>query len=895
MHPIVWPIVERCIGRHVPPLQQGPVLGDLEEDFLKRVQADGRLRAEVWLVRESLSLARAYRSRAAGRARRSLMSMLHAEEIPLALRRLVKRPGASLASVLTLACGLAAAATTWSLLSAVLLSPLPVESPETLQVMGLQLQRQDGRPERPLYTHRYPSYGAVRDSGVFADVAAIGRYFLMVGEGGLHRSREVYFASHNFFEVLRVRLAAGAGFRPEDDQRGAPLVAVLSDRYWRTHFAADPQVVGKTITVGGSAATIVGVAPPGFRGLSLTTAPDLYMPLHALTSLIDPRMNYFMDGSSQSSPTSWLTIVGRMKAGEPVEGAATRLSAQLQNLSSDARRSGTPVFTDINTAALPEASRAGMRQFTRLLATTVGLLLLIGSLTVGMLLLIRTEARRDEFAMCLALGATRGRLATGVMLEGVLLTLGGVVLSVPLSVWMLAGVSAFKLPGGVDLALLELSAGMPTLIAAAGAAVVASALIGLVAGQFGRSADIGDVLRARAGATPRLTRRRLRMSLVGAQVAVSLVLLAGAGLFARSLISALNLNTTFEPARLVSGSVGVEAYGYSAPRASEFFNELQRRLQANPAIRSVAFSQSNGGMSGGGRLVLDGERQVMPSFVPFVEVDEHYFSAIGMSITRGRDFSSEDGPNTPPVIIVSESFGRLIASGGDPLGHTVTESFSRRGQPPGVARIVGVVPDVVTNVGALEPLAIYFPLAQKEPSTSRTITLRASADSALAIREAMATIRAIDPAITPAPFMTWQQRINLQMGPQQFGVTVLGALSAIAILLTVLGTYVLAETMAAARHREMGIRAALGATRRQLGELLLRETATLVGVGLIAGLGLAWLGAETIRAFLFQVEPLDVKTLATVSGLILVLTLIVSLRPAMRAGRVELSKLLRED
>jgi len=823
------------------------------------------------------------------------MPRLRSDEISLALRRLVKQPGASVASVITLACGLAAAATTWTLLSAVLLSPLPVESPENLQVVGMQSAGRDGSPGRTSYTHVYPQFPAIRDSGAFADVAAAGSYTLMVREGDVPMSRSVMFASGNFFELLGIRLATGSAFRPENDQRGAPPVAVLSDRYWRLRLDADPLAVGKTLTVGGSAVTIVGVAPPKFRGLSLTAAPDLYMPLHTLTALIDPNMNYFMDGSSRSSPSAWLTILGRLKTPGTAEQTRQALAAYMEGLPVELRRGGTPVLTDINTSALPEPSRDGMRQFTRLLATTVGLLLLIGGLTVGMLLLIRTEARRDEFAMCLALGATRGGLMAGVVAEGALLTLAGVLLSLPATIWLFAGISTFQLPGGVDLGLLELSTGWQTLAAAAAAALLSSALIGLVAGAFGVSANIADVLRSRAGATPRLTRRRLRMVLVGTQVAVTLVLLAGAGLFGRSLVAALNLNHGFEPGRLVTGSVGLRAYGYSPARANDFFDELHRRLLANPSVKSVAFSQSAGGMSGGGKLRLDGEPRVMPSFVPFLEVDTHYFSTVGLRILRGRDFSAEDSPNSPPVVIVSESFGRFIAGGGDPLAHTLTESFSKPGQPPGIVRIVGVVPDVVTNVGVLEPLAVYYPLAQKAPSLGRTVTLRARSEASVAISEAMATIRAMDPQITPAPFMTLQDRIGLQMGPQQFGISVLGALSVIALLLTVLGTYVLAETMAAARKREMGIRAALGATRRQLGNLVLRETATLVGVGLIAGLGLAWLGAETIRAFLFQVKPLDVATLAGVCALILGLAMAVSLRPAVRAGRVELARLLREE
>ena len=828
------------------------------------------------------------------------MKDLHVQEVSLAVRRLVKQPGATLASVATLACGLAAAATTWALLSAVLVHPLPLKSPESLQIVGLQYPGRDGTPGRASYDLIFPFYPAIRDSDAFASVAAIGRYGLMVDEGGRPERRDVSFASHNFFSVLGVNLALGTGFRAEDDRRGASPVAVLSNRYWRARLNSDPAVIGRTLKVAGTETTIVGVAPARFRGLSLVEAPDFYMPMFTLPVVIDSNSNYFMDGSSRSSPSAWLRVVGRLKSGDTVERAADRIGVHFDSLPVETRRGATPVFVDVNTAALPERSREGMKQFTQLLTMTVGLLLFIGSLTVGMLLLIRTESRRDEFAMCIALGATRRRLGGGVVCEGGLLALAGTAASVPVMIWLMAGLSAFELPGGVDLELLELSASLPVLGTAALAALGCTVVIGLVAAVFGVSGHIGDVLRSRAGATPRVTRRRLRMVLVGTQVSVTLVLLVGTGLFARSLSAALRLNPGYDAEHLVSSGLNLRPYGYTPARADDFYAALRQRLLANPTIASVTFSQSPLGMGGGGNLTIDGEPRAVPSYVPFIHVDDRYFSTIRLPILKGRDFGPEDGPASPRVAIVSESLGRWIANGGDPLGHAITEGHNAPGKPPAVVRVVGVVPDVVTSVRVLEPMAVYYSLAQPDSiqvatATSRTFTIRASGEAQSAIDETMSTIRSLDPQLNPGPFMTLRDRINMQMGPQQFGVTVLGALGVIAVLLTVLGTYVLAETMAAARKREMGIRAALGATRRQLGDLVLRETLQLVGAGLVAGLGLAWLGAGTIRAFLFQVEPLDATVLVSMSGLILVLALGVSLRPAIRAGQVQLAQLLREE
>jgi ABC-type antimicrobial peptide transport system permease subunit len=206
-----------------------------------------------------------------------------------------------------------------------------------------------------------------------------------------------------------------------------------------------------------------------------------------------------------------------------------------------------------------------------------------------------------------------------------------------------------------------------------------------------------------------------------------------------------------------------------------------------------------------------------------------------------------------------------------------------------------VVPDVITRVSVLEPLVMYFPMAQEDVIPSRTVVVRAVADMPAAIRETIALVKQMEPTLVPTPFLKMDEWISRQMGPQKFGVTVLGALGFIAMLLTVLGTYVLAESMASARRREMGIRAALGASRGQLGRLVLSQTARLVGLGLGVGLGVSWLLASLIRAFLFQVEPFDLVTLGVVSGTILALALAVSLKPAAFAARVNLARVLREE
>jgi predicted permease len=826
------------------------------------------------------------------------------DDLRLAVRRLTKHPAATLAGVATLALAIGAAAATWSLLSAVLLRPLPVTAPERLVVVGQRVER--GRDAGRLRnSHIYPLYPPVRDSGIFDGVAAGGLHSFLVGGAGTRPVQTpVYFASHDYFTVLGVRVPLGRSFTSDDDRRGAPLVVLLSDRYWRRTFEANPGVLGRVVTVAGRPATVIGVVARGFRGLDLAQAPGLYMPLHTVADVGSSDMNYFAEPISirMSSPTAWVTIVGRLRVGMDAKQANARLEGVAQGLTP---RTGSrtplparpPAFglTGVNTAAIPEAARAGMARFSRLLAMTVGLLLLIGCATVGMLLLIRTEARREEFAMCLALGASRARLAREVVLEGGLLAIAGAALGLPMARWLFDGVRTFELPGGVAIDLLELSLDTRVVTGAAACAVVATLVVSVVAGRFGFSADIADALRRRSGATPPATNRRTRTLLVAGQVAVSMVLLAGAGLFTRSVMAALSVNPGFETRRIVSGIVSLGAYEYTPARATTFFDDLCRRLSANPAIRSVSLTASQGGMTSAGRLVVDGEARQFPSTVAFTAVDQRYFGTIGVRVVKGRNFSEQDREGTKRVTIVSESFGRMMSRGDSPLGRRITMPFGRPGQPADVLEVVGVVPDLITSVSTLEPLVMYWPMAQTQPGTYCTLVLRAATDGDMARREAMSAIRQLDASVTPAPMLTIDERLAAQMGPQRFGALVMGALGFIAALLTIVGAYVLAESMAVLRRREMGIRASLGARRSQLGGLVLAETGRLVGLGLVFGLGLAWMGTNTIRAFLFRTEPLDAATLGGVAALIVILSMAVSLRPALRAARVDLATVLREE
>jgi predicted permease len=818
------------------------------------------------------------------------------DELRLAIRRLRKRPAATFVSILTLAGAIGATSATWSMLSAVLLQPLPVKDAHRLVVPGT-LTTIGPLAGRVYDGVVYPYLQAFRDSGVFERVAAewTGPLSLLTvtSAGELPLRETIGFATYDFFDVLGVSIPVGRSFSPGDDRRGAPPVAVLTDSYWRRAFERRRDAIGSVITIAGKPVTIVGVTSPGFSGLDLSQPVDIYLPLHTIGDIGSPFTNYFADAAHQTSPSAGVKMIARLRNGSAVAEAAARIATlQLPGAGAGWTSPGF-VLTPINESAIPMAARPGMNQFARLLGTTVALLLLIGCGTVGMLLLIRTEARREELATCIALGASRARLTRGIVMEGTLLAGAGACLAIPIALWLFRAVGAFQLPGSIDISRLDLEIDAPALAAATAGTLLASLTISLIAAAFGVTANTADSLRARGGVTPRVARRRTRGALVAAQVAVALVLAAGAGLLTRSLQAALALNTGLDMSRLVTGSINLAPYGYSVPRATAFFDDLRARLAGHAAITSVAYGLDQGGMLG--NLVVDGVSQPFPTQVGFTIVDEQYFHTLGIRVTAGRDFTRDDRNGAPLVTIVSESFGRLLAGGASPIGHRVTMPHHRQGREPDVMEVVGVVPDVVTRVSVLRPLDMYFPLRQAEAFTSRTLAVRAAEDAVGARREILGAIKAIDPAVAASPLLTLEERIGRQMAAQRFGALVLGALGAIAVLLTVLGTYVLGESMAILRLREMGIRAALGATRRQLGAMIVGETGLLVGLGLALGLAIAWAGANTIRSFLFQVQPFDPVTLGTVSVSILALAAIVSIRPALRAARVDLASVLRDS
>jgi predicted permease len=886
-------LAEWLVARVVRDGERAMVLGDLREEFDADASAAGFLRAWLGYWRGTLRLAWGmwWWAPPAPRRRPELLAF---DDVRYAARRLRKRPLAVALSVATLAGAIGAAAATWSLVSAVLLHPLDVHDPDRL--VAVVTRSGDGSPRGPRISpsHNYPTYRAVDDVAPMPLAAwgSIGSSTpLMVQTTAEPVRRSVRYASHDLLDVLGVAPAIGRFFTADDDRRGAPLVAVLSDRFWRREFEGDPSVIGRIIRVRDHQVEIVGVGPRGFRGLEVAGAPDLFLPLHAIDR-IDPYTD--SDGRdllfTDRPPVHWIHLVGRLPDGLTAEQMSARFNA-LDVLD----RGSTFVLNDAATAALSAEARTTVTTFSRLLGATVALLLAIGSLTVGMLLVLRTDARRAEIAMCLALGASRGRLAAGVCVEALLLALAGAAIAAPVSRLLFAGIDRFQLPGGIRVSVLELSVDWTVLAGTAAAAIVSVLLMAAVVSVLGVWRAPNDVLRSTTGATPRTARRWPRSALVTAQVAVTLVLVTGAGLFARSVARALSLNPGIDTSRLIRADVNVEAHGYDPHRAVAFYETLRSTLMRHPAIATAAIESAPFGTS---RIDLDGRPVALPKSMTNVWVGDGYFETLRLQVSRGRLFTGDDRAGGPSVGVITASLARELVGAERATGRRI--AFQSFQDGPQQVEIVGVVPDFVWSVG-LNPFRLYRPAAQQPivPTYAggggRDLIVRAAGDVSAAMQATTDTVRLLDARVHLSRMATAQSGVLDAMAPQRFGMTVMGTLGAIALLLSILGIWGLAESMAAARRRELGIRAALGARGHHLRRLLLSETFRLVGLGLLLGFGLSWLGAGTIRGFLFQVEPFDPLVTGSVAGVIVGLALAVSLRSALSASRLDLARQLRED
>ena len=833
------------------------------------------------------------------------------QDLRYALRMLVRAPGFSIVIILTLGLGIGANTAIFSLMDQVLLRSLPVHDPSALvQLDGPGLFSGRTLQDR---TFSYPMYRDLRDGNtVFSGLVAEFGTPATLGHREQRERVDAELISGNTFDVLKVAPALGRALTPDDDRvPGGHLVAVLGYGYWQRRFAGDPSVIGYPVTINSTPMTIVGVAPPGFAGVMSTTAADVFVPL-MMKAQLAPTEDDLMSRRSR-----FVKVVGRLKPGLTATAAKAELDvlyrqineAELQDTFTDATDSFRTRFRE-KTLVLHSAARGlsnAREDFSTpliMLMAMVGVVLLIACANVATLLLTRATTRQKEMAVRLALGAPRGRLIRQTLTEGFVLAGAGGLVGVLLSIW-LGDLLLSMLPSDSLSQSISTTPDLRVGIFTLAIAIVTAVGFGLVPALQNAGVELNKTMREVGAATGGGTRQaRLRKGLVVAQVALSMLLVAGGGLFARSLYNLQHLNRGFDSSGLVSFSVDPSLSGYDQARIRQFADRLLGDIRALPGVTSASLAEVAALTNSASRRTIEvqgytpAERENMNAWANKVAPD--YFRTMRLPLVAGREFSDSDDAGAPLVAIVNEAFARRFFGAESAIGRRFGWSAIDN---PGAIEIVGVVKDAFyssVRQGARgpeeTPIFAYAPFAQGARLNAMTVYVRSTPEALTALPEQLR--RAARQADASLPVFS-MQAVDTTVEQSLFSERMLAMLSAafglVATLLAAIGLYGVMAYTVSRRTREIGIRIALGAERRTVLWLVLREVAFITVAGIALAIPAAIALGGVVRSQLFGVSAADPWTMALASLVLGVVALVAGWLPARRAARVQPLLALRAE
>jgi len=796
------------------------------------------------------------------------------------LRRIfVQRRGFSAAAILLLAVAIGANTAVFSVANDAFLRPLSgVTAPDRL--VALRRIQPDGNTTGFTYLD-YLEYRTQARS--FTDLVAYRGEDVWWQEAESQVRLQVRLVTRGYFSLLGVQIGPGRDFLEEETRTpDTHPVVILSHEFWKTHFHEDAGLIGRPMRLNGTPFTVVGVAPESFRGIEVDEAPDLWIPL-MMERVAHPQFPGLDDGLWRV-----FTVVGRLKPDVSLEAAQAELSLVSARIE---RPSGTQA--EIPRVLVMKDPRRPDPQFTSFaldyLAPFVGVVLVLVAACANLmgLLLARLFTRRRELAVQMALGARRRSLVADVLAETVFLATIGSGLGFVFARWISTWI---QVQGGLH---LDLSIDYRVAFFAALLAISAGSVIGLVPGMQATGTNLLAGLRDQGGA-PR--RNRAHGILVSAQIAVALVLVSAAVLFARTLRAVLTEDTGFETENLLLAECDLGEAGYSDARAKEFFQTLTDRLNGLPGVLYLARSNEppldRGWFADGTDVVLGDEPASERHRVERARVTPGYFETLGVRLLAGRDFTAEDDSTGPLVAIVNESMARTLWPDGNPLGQRLSMTFILLRTP---VTVVGISPDLrsFSRESQARP-ELLLPLAQ-HPETRQWVLVRASGaagDLASAIRD---EIRRLDPDIPPPTVETTHQRRVRMRSDERFYANLTGSYALLAILFSAVGLFGILSLEVTHRSREVGLRMALGAQGRQVAREVLNRGMKLALPGIAAGL-LGSLGfSRLLGGLLYGVAPWDPVSFAGAALLFLAVTLGVSIAPALRAGAVDPGSLLRSE
>jgi len=795
-------------------------------------------------------------------------------DIRFAARQLRRSPGFTSVALLSLALGIGANAAIFSLISTVLLRPLPISHPE--QVYSVD----QGKQKDPDYSQSmsYPNYKDIRDRNQVLEGMALHRFAPMsVSHNGTSERVWGYLVTGNYFDVLGVRAFMGRMIaNSDDDAPNAHPVAVLSYGCWQRRFAANPNIIGSALTINGHSFTAIGVAPPGFIGTETVFTPEFWVP-----SLMQGWIEGF-EGWKSRGNGAW-HAVGRLKAGVSREQAVAQLNTIAQQLAKEYPDTDTNMAVMLNPPGLIEPDvRTAIVAFSGALLLTVLLVLLIACTNLASLLLARATQRRKEIAVRMAIGATRARLTWQLLTESVMLSVTGAAMGLAVG-WALIQVAQASLPR-TDFALtMDLRMDWRVVTFVTALAMLTGIGFGLVPALHASRPEVVSALKEEAGG---LRRARLRSLLVTSQVALSFVLLIAAGLTVRSLQRTQMLGPGFDPNNALTLSVDLGLQGYDRAKGENFYRQMRACVLALPGVTAAGFVARlplglDNSSTEAAPIGQAQPRQEDMSSSFYESVSPGYFAAIGIPLVAGRDFAESDMEKSPGVAIVNETLARKFWPGQNAIGKRVNTGTS---DP---VEVVGVAKDgKYASLGELPSLMVYFPSTQMYESAA-ALVVRTQMDPEASIATVHGEVQKFDPSLPVYQAKTLREHMKLSLFPLHAATAAVGSFALLAMVLAAIGIYGVMAYSVGQRTREIGIRMALGAKAADVWRMVLKQGVVITIAGIVLGIACAVAVSSVVANLLVGVSATDPLTFLLITLLLSAVALAACFIPARRATKVD--------